>query len=736
MGYKPSVYGELATQTGEHFGEPTWKQTLVKAEDYQSNARKGLMISFPATVNGNKYRPDMNGIHYHTTIRQFDPKDNSAESVHKQASMIELSPPKDETPISFGHLTGRDGSKHHVIFLHGDYENKAKEYRNKIQESSPKEETFEYKPHISVDQETWNELKFKNPKTVKEAGISFGDAEIHHGPEKKYSYDKLGKSEFHKKHPFNPKEVDIKSHREPVRQWVSGDREAKEDIPRLEGNARARGLHKVSGWTKTRLAPNGEREFLLHRGVGKTEHMKFADENNINFDKQKELKSWTPDWLQAYNFSGDPNGTQVLSAWIPESEVHHVPMAIGTQEGPNTPYMKREREVMVNHSKPLERLDLNEAFQLAMPYLKNPKNVNTTRKVMADDGYEDEKDLSNIHHRINLKKGEDAGTIRLYRGLTKPFDPKHDLSTTDAPHGYSTWTDNENLAKEYSKIDGKEGHVYYMDLPKDQMGSGPIDENPKSETYGDRHLFFHNDKPAGIGGVSGKEYLVYHFHDLYDPSKVLKQNSGTLNKSEFEALEKSYVKARPDHPFKVGDRVKKLGHLDSHTGKVTEIKSDKKRDGTYGHVIKVQRDDYTPDKILGHGGRGDAWNHASYYEKETSDLNKSESLDKQTMLNKLSQTTEKRKLPCGQIGFLMHRGMDNKEHKDNHNGGQAKYKKQILEWTPDYQKAKNNAEKIVSAWIPEKSVLKSNGDSYLVDSEGPFYHAHPEIVKKNMFLKD
>jgi len=107
--------------------------------------------------------------------------------------------------------------------------------------------------------------------------------------------------------------------------------------------------------------------------------------------------------------------------------------------------------------------------------------------------------------------------IRLYRGLEREFDPDYDLSTTDAMRGYSTWTDSVELAREYA---GAYGYVYYIDLPKSEMGDNAIDEDPTSETYGDRVLFFFNDKKAGLHGVSGKEALVYHDHDLFNPEMI------------------------------------------------------------------------------------------------------------------------------------------------------------------------------------------------------------------------
>lgn len=110
-----------------------------------------------------------------------------------------------------------------------------------------------------------------------------------------------------------------------------------------------------------------------------------------------------------------------------------------------------------------------------------------------------------------IKYKKSSKVIRLYRGLEKKFDPKHNLSTTDAPTGYSTWTDNKELAKQYA---GKNGYIYYMDLPKIELKKEYIDED------GERALFFDNKKPAGLNGVKGKEFLVYTEHDLFDSKNI------------------------------------------------------------------------------------------------------------------------------------------------------------------------------------------------------------------------
>lgn len=101
--------------------------------------------------------------------------------------------------------------------------------------------------------------------------------------------------------------------------------------------------------------------------------------------------------------------------------------------------------------------------------------------------------------------------IRLYRGLGEKFNKDFPLASTDAPVGYSTWTDNPELAKQYA---GKDGYVYQIDLPKRNLGEELIDDE------GERVLFLNNEKAAGLRGVSGKEYLVYNDHDLYDPNLI------------------------------------------------------------------------------------------------------------------------------------------------------------------------------------------------------------------------
>jgi hypothetical protein len=115
------------------------------------------------------------------------------------------------------------------------------------------------------------------------------------------------------------------------------------------------------------------------------------------------------------------------------------------------------------------------------------------------------------------RSGEDVQ--RLYRGLENKYNPLYDTAKSDAPSGYSTWTDNPDLAKQYA---GDSGYVYYIDLPKSKIREDVLDQS------GERALYYNNKKHAGLNNISGDEYLVYQDHELFDPSNV-KSTGDTLN---------------------------------------------------------------------------------------------------------------------------------------------------------------------------------------------------------------
>ena len=121
-----------------------------------------------------------------------------------------------------------------------------------------------------------------------------------------------------------------------------------------------------------------------------------------------------------------------------------------------------------------------------------------------------------VDNSVNLQKPIPKGHMRLYRGLQEEFNPNYDKSKLDNVNGYESWTDNYDLAKAYGD------NVYYIDIPENTIAKEIIDENPKSLTYGDRHLIYEHDKPVGIKNKNGKEYMLYTYHDNYPNIKYNK----------------------------------------------------------------------------------------------------------------------------------------------------------------------------------------------------------------------
>jgi len=162
---------------------------------------------------------------------------------------------------------------------------------------------------------------------------------------------KLAKGLARKRWPYDPIKEDVEARQE-VEDWTGGynigHNKGRDYFKKLTHNALQRGLHKLHGMTEVRRGDNGQREFLLHRGGMIEDH----DGPNINH-----RTSWTPDKEVALEFG------QVKSAWIPESQIHHIPNAIGSASPdfdkpvPNpvkpehmaTPHRREEHEVIVNH---------------------------------------------------------------------------------------------------------------------------------------------------------------------------------------------------------------------------------------------------------------------------------------------------------------------------------------------------------------------------------------------------
>ena len=107
-------------------------------------------------------------------------------------------------------------------------------------------------------------------------------------------------------------------------------------------------------------------------------------------------------------------------------------------------------------------------------------------------------------------------TQRFYRGLSKEYDPSL-LNKTYATNDYTYWTDNPEVAEQYA---GENGFVYYIDIPISLVSDDLIDEDPTSETYGDRNLMVSNGKPISINGITGEEYILYNMHEYFEDNPL------------------------------------------------------------------------------------------------------------------------------------------------------------------------------------------------------------------------
>ena len=117
---------------------------------------------------------------------------------------------------------------------------------------------------------------------------------------------------------------------------------AREGLSEMHPHAKLRAMHRLHGMVQTRRNPGtGEREFLLHRGASKEE----AGNSIVgNQAKYSERSSWTADPLTAQEFGAHPYWSNpdaegeadeplqpggVITAWIPESKVAHIPRHYG-----------------------------------------------------------------------------------------------------------------------------------------------------------------------------------------------------------------------------------------------------------------------------------------------------------------------------------------------------------------------------------------------------------------------
>jgi len=172
--------------------------------------------------------------------------------------------------------------------------------------------------------------------------------------EKDLKTEKLEKGSFQRRHKFNPASVSD-DEREKIEEWTSHVQN-RDDIPEIDPNAKKRALNKLHSKTKVAKHPEtGERMFLLHRGMGEDEYQGTQGKGENLHSTSK--SSWTPHYNIAQGFGKDYTGDfegyepRMISAWVPESKIHHILPAVGEEghgEGYEPKTIRHEHEIIVN----------------------------------------------------------------------------------------------------------------------------------------------------------------------------------------------------------------------------------------------------------------------------------------------------------------------------------------------------------------------------------------------------
>jgi len=198
----------------------------------------------------------------------------------------------------------------------------------------------------------------------------------------------LNKGSLQRKMPFDPRSVPEKE-RNSVETWTQ-TRDGRDEIPEIsDKNALKRGIHKLHGKTEVRKHPKtGERMFLMHRGVEAFEHDDVKEKGAHDANS-----SWSPSYDIAHGFAKQHTSAnhdrsrkpEVLSAWISENQIHHIPSSIGEKKSDSSiknSKFKGEHEVIVKphgltFSSPIKRNMSNEVEDVSLDGRINERTPNT-----------------------------------------------------------------------------------------------------------------------------------------------------------------------------------------------------------------------------------------------------------------------------------------------------------------------------------------------------------------------
>ena len=295
-----------------------------------------------------------------------------------------------------------------------------------------------------------------------------------------------------------------------------------------------------TGETEITINPNSNRkgEFIIgHELTHAIETQEMVDLVKKRMEKDEELRNAVEDLKKLYG-TDDING-EVLADISGQ--------LFGNQEFINNLSVEKPsvfkriydkivslaNKITGNSSEALFLKDLKNKWEKA--YRENTNNI------------KEEQYSKNITVLPKVKEGY----TRLYRGLESEYNSQYDKNKLDNVNGYESWTDDYDLAKSYGN------NVYYIDIPTSEIKNSIIDEDSTSETYGDRNLIYKNDKPVGINGKNGNEYMLYTEHDNYKNIKYNKTNNqATVQDNQGNKLNPNMQKFMRESKAKVNNEGK------------------------------------------------------------------------------------------------------------------------------------------------------------------------------------
>lgn len=169
-----------AKREEEPMGKSFFEDLEKVGEGYKKLMASGIALLHPVRMGNKTISND--GVPFHTTIKVFHPQDDRFQQAHDIARSLNLLPPDPaKTTIKPMIFKDRFGDDVHVLELGGDAERVID--HNAAFERMGFPAKFKFKPHITIDQDTYNKVVQEKPQTAADMGIVFGEAELRSGHE-------------------------------------------------------------------------------------------------------------------------------------------------------------------------------------------------------------------------------------------------------------------------------------------------------------------------------------------------------------------------------------------------------------------------------------------------------------------------------------------------------------------------------------------------------------------------